>query len=83
MHPQARLVALMTHRGFAKEEDALTRIDAASLLATRAVDQPGEEGPTSPFVLRRQRRRALTAILVAAVAAVLLGIWLMPLPFRF
>lgn len=83
MHPQARLVALMTHRGFAKEEDALTRIDAASLLATRAVDQPGEEGPTSPFVLRRQRRRALTALIVAAVAAVLLGMWLMPLPFRF
>ncbi len=84
MHPQARLVALMTHRGFAKEEEALTRIDAASLLATRAVDHPGEEeGPTSPFVLRRQRRRAMTAALLVAVAAVVLGIWLMPLPFRF
>ncbi|HSM93921.1 MAG TPA: serine/threonine-protein kinase [Anaeromyxobacteraceae bacterium] len=83
MHPQARLVALMTHRGFAKEEDALTRIDAASLLATRAVDQAGEEGPTSPFILRRQRRRAVTAAVLVAVAAVLLGFWLMPLPFRF
>jgi serine/threonine-protein kinase len=83
MHPQARLVALMTHRGFAKEEDALTRIDAASLLATRAVDQLGEEGPTSPFVLRRQRRRLAMAVLVAAAAAVAIAVWLMPLPFRF
>jgi tRNA A-37 threonylcarbamoyl transferase component Bud32 len=83
MHPQARLVALMTHRGFAKEEEALTRIDAASLLATRAVDEPGVEGPTSPFILKRQRRRLTTALVVAAAVAVALGIWLMPLPFRF
>jgi serine/threonine-protein kinase len=84
MHPQARLVALMTHRGFAKEEEALTRIDAASLLATRAVDVAGEDdGPTSPFILRRQRRRVVTAVVVAAVLAVAVGLWLVPLPFRF
>jgi serine/threonine-protein kinase len=83
MHPQARLVALMTHRGFAKEEEALTRIDAASLLATRAVDVGDEEGPTSPFILRRQRRRLVTAVVVAAAVAVAVGLWLIPLPFRF
>lgn len=57
MHPQAGLVALMAKRGFADEKDALTRIDAASLLKTRAVDEPGgTEGATNPFVLRRRRR---------------------------
>ncbi|MGB8932877.1 MAG: protein kinase [Anaeromyxobacteraceae bacterium] len=85
MHPQARLVALMTHRGFAKEEEALTRIDAATLLSTRAVDLPdeGEDGATSQSSPPRRRSRGATIALVVAVAATLLGLWLMPLPFRF
>jgi serine/threonine protein kinase len=41
MHPQARLVALMAHRGFAKEEEALTFIDAETLLETRKADVKG------------------------------------------
>ncbi|MHB1847104.1 MAG: serine/threonine-protein kinase, partial [Deltaproteobacteria bacterium] len=37
LHPQARLAALMAHRGFATEEEALTCVDAESLVRTRAV----------------------------------------------
>ncbi len=39
LHPQARLTALMAHRGFATEEEALTCVDAESLVATKAVDE--------------------------------------------
>jgi len=74
MHPQARLVALMANRGFADEKDALTRIDAASLMKTRALDEAGSDGVTKPFVLRRRRRFSWT--LAAALAlAVGLAVW--------
>jgi serine/threonine-protein kinase len=73
MHPQARLVALMAHRGFADEKDALTRIDAASLMATRAVDEAGSDSLTHPFILVRRHRfswvLATALALTAAVAA--------------
>ena len=69
MHPQARLVALMANRGFADEKDALTRIDAASLLATRAVDEAGSDGQTRPFVLRRRRRFSWVLATALALAA--------------
>jgi serine/threonine-protein kinase len=70
MHPQARLVALMANRGFADEKEALTRIDAASLMKTRAVDEPaGSQGATSPFILRRRRRFSWTLATVLALAA--------------
>jgi eukaryotic-like serine/threonine-protein kinase len=69
MHPQARLVALMANRGFAAEAEALTRIDAASLLATRAVDEAGSESLTRPFVLRRRRRFSWALATALALAA--------------
>jgi serine/threonine protein kinase len=70
MHPQARLVALMANRGFADERDALTRIDAASLLRTRAADEPaGTDGATKPFVLRPRRRFRWSVALTLAAAA--------------
>ncbi len=70
MHPQARLVALMANRGFADERDALTRIDAASLLRTRAADEPaGTEGATRPFVLKPRRRFSWGLALTLALAA--------------
>ncbi len=36
--PRGRLVALMTHRGFASQEQALTCLDAAALLLTADID---------------------------------------------
>lgn len=78
MHPQARLVALMTNRGFAEEAYALTVMDAASLLATRAVDEVGSYGATRPFVLRRRRRFSWAlAIALALVAGA--SVWLVRL----
>jgi hypothetical protein len=71
MHPQARIVAFMAHRGYAQREEALTRIDASSLLATRAADEG--EG-TAPVVaphggmLWRWAVAALVAIGVGAAA---------------
>jgi len=48
MHPQARIVAFMAHRGYAQREEALTRIDASSLLATRAADEGEGTAPVVP-----------------------------------
>ncbi len=78
MHPQARLVALMANRGFAEEEYALTVMDAASLMATRAMDEAGSDGVTRPFVLRRRRRFSWTlAFVLAALAGA--TVWLVRL----
>ncbi len=66
MHPQARLVALMANRGFAPEEEALTRIDAASLLATRKADE-GTSTVTEPP--RPPSRWRWVIALVLALAA--------------
>ncbi len=75
MHPQARIVALMAHRGFADEREALTRIDAASLLATRAADAGTG---TVPVVPRRRRPRWHWAVATAIAVAVGLATWLFP-----
>jgi serine/threonine-protein kinase len=65
MHPQARLVALMAHRGFAEEQEALTRVDAATLAATRSTD---EAGGTVLLVPRKPRLRWALAIALAVTA---------------
>ena len=72
LHPQARLVALMAHRGFAAEEEALTHIDATSLLATRAADEATGSAPSVP---RRRLRWSWTVAVALAVAAGLVA-WL-------
>lgn len=74
IHPQARLVALMAHRGFAQEEEALTKIDRASLLATRAVDE-GTGTVPAPSVPRHALRWRW-ALMVALAAAAGLTAWL-------
>jgi serine/threonine-protein kinase len=72
IHPQARLVALMAHRGFAQEEEALTRIDASSLLATRSADEGTGVVPAVPRAAKRWRWAvALVLALAAGVAAFL------------
>jgi len=65
MHPQARLVALMAHRGFAEEQEALTRVDAATLAATRSTD---EAGSTVLLVPRKPRLRWAVAVVLAVTA---------------
>lgn len=72
IHPQARLVALMAHRGFAAEADALTHIDAASLMATR----PDDEATSSAPAVSRQRLRWSWALAVALAAVAGLVTWL-------
>ncbi len=73
MHPQARVVALMAHRGFAQESEALTRIDAASLLATRAADTTSG---TAPAAARHRPPRWRWAVAAALAAAAGLTAWL-------
>jgi serine/threonine-protein kinase len=72
LHPQARLVALMAHRGFSDEADALTRIDAASLMATRTADEATGSAPSVP---RRRPRWSWALAVALAVGAGLLA-WL-------
>jgi serine/threonine-protein kinase len=67
MHPQGRLVALMAHRGFAAAEQALTRVDAASLEATRAVDSAAVRSPRGG--LRWSWALATALALAAGLAA--------------
>ncbi len=74
IHPQARLVALLAHRGFAQEEEALTKIDRASLLATRAVDE-GTGTVPAPSVPRHGLRWRW-ALMLALAAAAGLTAWL-------
>jgi serine/threonine-protein kinase len=64
-HPQGRLVALMSHRGFSEEKEALTYVDARSLLETRLADEAGPlpRAPRSPW-------RWALVVLVAAGAGV-------------
>jgi eukaryotic-like serine/threonine-protein kinase len=72
IHPQARLVALMAHRGFSNEADALTHIDAASLMATQPDDEATGSGPTVP---RRPVRWSWAVAVALAVGAGILA-WL-------
>jgi eukaryotic-like serine/threonine-protein kinase len=77
IHPRARLVALLTHRGFATEEIALTRMDLATYEATRVADVRGS--PTeAEFPIRRRRRSWALAWLLAMAAGV--GTFLVRLP---
>jgi eukaryotic-like serine/threonine-protein kinase len=71
MHPQARLVALMAHRGFAQEEEALSRVDASSLLATRSVDEGTGFVPAVPQVPRWRWAVTVAVALAAGLAAFL------------
>jgi serine/threonine-protein kinase len=45
---RSRLVALMTHRGFVTEEEALTRVDASTLQATLVLDTEALTSPEAP-----------------------------------
>jgi serine/threonine-protein kinase len=77
VHPRARLVALLANRGFATEEIALTKLDVATLRATRLADARGSATQAEFPVRRRGRTRAAvaTALAVAAGAAA----WFVPL----
>ncbi|HYQ82309.1 MAG TPA: serine/threonine protein kinase, partial [Anaeromyxobacteraceae bacterium] len=73
IHPQARLVALLAHRGFAEEADALTHVDAASLMATRAADEATSSAPAVP---RHGLRWSWTVAAALALGAGLVA-WLL------
>jgi serine/threonine-protein kinase len=45
---RTRLVALMTHRGFETEEEALTRVDASALQETLVLDTAALTSPEAP-----------------------------------
>ncbi|ACG71471.1 serine/threonine protein kinase [Anaeromyxobacter sp. K] len=76
LHPRARLVALLANRGFATEEVALSRMDVATLNATRLADEKGTATVAEFPVRRRRRATALQAALALAAAA---AVWLAPL----
>jgi eukaryotic-like serine/threonine-protein kinase len=77
-HPRARLVALLAHRGFATEEIALSKMDVATLQATRVKDLKGTRTAVEFPVRRRRRMRfALAAALMLASG---LAAWLVKLP---
>jgi eukaryotic-like serine/threonine-protein kinase len=76
VHPRARLVALLAHRGFATEEVALAHLDGATLAATRGADVRGTATLVEFPVRRTGRHLALTVALALAAA---LGVWLAPL----
>ncbi|HET6437089.1 MAG TPA: serine/threonine-protein kinase [Anaeromyxobacter sp.] len=75
IHPRARLVALLAHRGFATEEVALEHVDGETLAATRRADEKG----TATLVEFPVRHRSHRLVLAAAVAVVTaLAIWFAP-----
>jgi serine/threonine-protein kinase len=78
IHPRARLVALLAHRGFATEEVALSRIDFETLAATRTADARGT-ATVVEFPVRRLRRRVGIATLLAMAAGI--AAWVAPLPW--
>jgi serine/threonine-protein kinase len=67
MHPRARLVALMAHRGFAPEEAALEFVTAEELSETRAMDTERAKAPPAPGRFRPLVAAAIAAIVGAAV----------------
>ena len=74
IHPRARLVAFLAHRGFATEEVALAHVDGATLAATRRADLKGTATLVEFPVRRAPRRLALAAAVALATAiAVLLS----------
>jgi serine/threonine-protein kinase len=75
LHPRARLVALLANRGFVAEDIALTKLDRATLHATRLADAraaatkaPTKAGTKTEKAAPRRRpaRVALTAFLALA-----------------
>jgi serine/threonine protein kinase len=77
-HPRARLVALLAHRGFATEEIALSKMDLATLQATRIADARGTRTAVEFPVARR--RRARLAVVAALALAAGLAVWFVRLP---
>lgn len=75
IHPRARLLALLAHRGFATEELALEHLDGAALAATRLADEKGTATMVE-FPVRRSARRLGLAAAVAIATA--LGVLLAP-----
>jgi serine/threonine-protein kinase len=67
VHPRARLVALLTNRGFLTEEVALSKVDASTLAATRVADARGT-ATAARFPVRRRRASAVLAVVLAAAA---------------
>jgi serine/threonine-protein kinase len=71
LHPRARLVGLLTHRGFLQEEEALTRIDSKSLLASLVID----EAPVVVEQAPRPRRWPWAVLLLLAIGGGALLWW--------
>jgi serine/threonine-protein kinase len=65
LSPRARLVGLLTHRGFLAQEEALTRVDSKSLLASLVIDEATVLVEPTP---RRPRWRWVLLLLLAAGA---------------
>lgn len=77
-HPRARLVALLAHRGFATEEIALSKMDLATLQATRIADARGTRTAVEFPVARRRRARFAVAAALALAAGI--AVWFVRLP---
>jgi serine/threonine-protein kinase len=77
VNPRARLVALLANRGFATEEIALTKLDVATLRATRLADARGSATQAEFPVRRRGRTRAAVAAALAMAAGA--AAWFVPL----
>jgi serine/threonine-protein kinase len=78
IHPRARLVALLAHRGFATEELALSRIDLMTLATTRTADERGSATRVEFPVRRRPRRLGIAALLALAAG---IAAWFAPAPW--
>jgi serine/threonine-protein kinase len=68
VHPRARLVALLANRGFVTEEVALTKLDVATLRATRTADARGT-ATKAEFPIHRRHRASWALMAAIAVAA--------------
>jgi serine/threonine-protein kinase len=71
LNPRARLVGLLTHRGFMGQEQALTRIDSKSLLASLDIDEATVVITETP----RPRHWGWAVLLLLAVGAGAAAIW--------
>jgi serine/threonine-protein kinase len=69
--PRARLVGLLTHRGFMGQQEALTRIDSKSLLASLVIDEATMEVALVP----RPRRWQWALLLLLAAGAGAVALW--------
>ena len=78
VHPRARIVALLTNRGFVTEEVALSKLDLATLHATRIADARGSPTRTE-FPVHRRRKVNFAVMAVLALAAGV-ATWIAPVP---